>query len=100
MEVEAEMAKLGKFQEYLGKDDKIVFHDLLDQCKIYSSFASGMTYSIKEVPLLVSILFGQHKRIMELEKKLETLESSTMKNPANGLGGDSRDHFRKERTLS
>ena len=74
MEVDAEIAKLGKFQEYLGKEDKIVFQDLLDQCKLYSSFASGMTHSIREVPLLVSIMFGQHKRIVELEKKLASLE--------------------------
>jgi len=79
MEVETEIAKLGKFQEFLGKEDKIVFHDLLDQCKLYSPFASGMTHSIKEVPLLVSIMFGQHKRIVELEKKLESLDPATKK---------------------
>lgn len=100
MEVEAEMAKLGKFQEYLGKEDKMVFHDLLDQCKIYSSFASGMTYSIKEVPLLVSIMFGQHKRIIELEKKLGALESATKKNPANGTSSNNRDLHQKERPLA
>jgi len=77
MEVEREIAKLGKFQEYLGKEDRIVFHDLLDQCKLYSSFASGMTHSIREVPLLVSIMFGQHKRIVELEKKLASLAPAT-----------------------
>ena len=100
MEIEAEMAKLGKFKEYLGKEDKAVFQDLLDQCKIYSSFASGMTYSIKEVPLLISIMFGQHKRIIELEKKLRELESTVRKNPINGTGENSLDHFRKERTLT
>ena len=81
MEVEAEIAKLGKFQEYLGKEDRIVFHDFLDQCKLYSSFASGMTHSIKEVPLLLSIMFGQHKRIVELEKKLASLEHATETSP-------------------
>ena len=99
MEVDALIAKLGKFQEYLGKEDKMVFHDLLDQCKIYSSFASGMTYSIKEVPLLVSILFGQHKRIVELEKKLGKMENATKKSAADETGENNGNLVGKDQTL-
>ena len=80
MIVEAEMAKLKKFQDFLSSDDKTVFLDLLNQCKIYASYASTMTYPMKEVPLLISMLFGQHKRIFELEKKLLVLEKTTKKN--------------------
>lgn len=76
MIVEAEMTKLKKFQDFLGSDDKIVFLDLLNQCKIYASYSSTMTYPMKEVPLLISMLFGQHKRIFELEKKLLMLEKA------------------------
>src|SRR5712691_3710255 len=80
MVVEAEIAKLRKFQEFLRTDDKLVFQDLLNQCKLYAPYASTMVSTIKEVPLFISMLFGQHKRIIELEKKilmLETLEKRT-----------------------
>jgi len=75
MVVEAEIAKLRKFQEFLRTDDKMVFQDLLNQCKLYSPYASTMTSTIKEVPLFISMLFGQHKRIIELEKKILMLET-------------------------
>lgn len=73
--VQAEIAKLKKFQDCLSAEDKMVFHDLLEQCKLYAPYASAMASPNREVPLLISILFGQHKRIMELEKKVVTFET-------------------------
>src|SRR5216117_2295434 len=75
MVVEAETAKLKKFQDFLRVEDKLVFHDLLGQCKLYAPYASTMASPVKEVPLLISMLFGQHKKIIELEKKVLTLET-------------------------
>ena len=73
--VEAEIAKLKKFQEFLRTEDKLVFHDLLDQSKLYAPYASTLASPVKEVPLLISIQFGQHKKIVELEKKVLILET-------------------------
>ncbi len=75
MVVEAETAKLKKFQDFLRVEDKLIFHDLLCQCKLYAPYASTMASPVKEVPLLISMLFGQHKKIIELEKKVLTLET-------------------------
>ncbi len=75
MVVEAETAKLKKFQDFLRVEDKLVFHDLLGQCKLYAPYASTMASPVKEVPLLISMMFGQHKKIIELEKKVLTLET-------------------------
>ncbi len=75
MVVEAETAKLKKFQDFLRVEDKLAFHDLLGQCKLYAPYASTMASPVKEVPLLISMLFGQHKKIIELEKKVLTLET-------------------------
>ncbi len=77
--VEAEIAKLRKFQEFLRTEDKLVFQDLLNQCKLYAPYASTMVSTIKEVPLLFSMLFGQHKKIIELEKKILMLETLATK---------------------
>ena len=79
MVVEAEIAKLRKFQEFLRTDEKLVFQDLVNQCKLYAPYASSMISTIKEVPLLFSMLFGQHKRIIELEKKILMLETLATK---------------------
>jgi hypothetical protein len=79
MVVEAEIAKLRKFQEFLRTEDKLVFQDLLNQCKLYAPYASTMVSTIKEVPLLFSMLFGQHKKIIELEKKILMLETLATK---------------------
>ena len=79
MVVEAEIAKLRKFQEFLRTDEKLVFQDLVNQCKLYAPYASSMVSTIKEVPLLFSMLFGQHKRIIELEKKILMLETLATK---------------------
>jgi hypothetical protein len=79
MVVEAEIAKLRKFQEFLRTEDKLVFQDLLNQCKLYAPYASTMASTIKEVPLFISMLFGQHKRIIELEKKILMLETLATK---------------------
>ena len=73
--MEAETAKLKKFQDFLRVEDKLVFHDLLGQCKLYAPYASTMASPVKEVPLLISMMFGQHKKIIELEKKVITLET-------------------------
>ena len=85
MVVEAEIAKLRKFQEFLRTDDKLVFQDLLNQCKLYAPYASTMVSTIKEVPLFFSMLFGQHKKIIELEKKILMLETLATKNETIGF---------------
>ena len=79
MVVEAEIANLRKFQEFLRTEDKLVFQDLVNQCKLYAPYASAMASTIKEVPLFISMLFGQHKRIIELEKKILLLETLATK---------------------
>jgi hypothetical protein len=85
MVVEAEIVKLKKFQEFLRTDDKLVFQDLLNQCKLYAPYASTMVSTIKEVPLFFSMLFGQHKKIIELEKKILMLETLATKTETTDL---------------
>lgn len=84
MVVEAEIAKLKKFQDFLRVEDKLVFHDLLDQCKLYAPYASTMTSPVKEVPFFLSMLFGQHKKIIELEKKILMLETVIRRSQPTG----------------
>ena len=70
MVAEAEVEKMKKFRDSLRLDDKIILEDLLNQCKLYASAASSLASPIKEMPLIMSILFAHHKKLVELEKRL------------------------------
>lgn len=91
MVVQAETAKLEKFRDFLPVDDKLVFHDLLLECRLYAPYASVMASPVKELPLLISMLFGQHKRILELEKQIVSLETTIKKTQRISLGPDVED---------
>jgi hypothetical protein len=77
MVVEAEVEKLKKFQDSLRLEDKNIFEDLLNQCKLYASAASALASPIKEMPLIISILFAHHKKLTELEKLIAAKEENT-----------------------
>ena len=87
---EAEISKLKKFQDFLPIEDRLVFHDLLEQCKLYAPYASAMASPIRELPLLISMLFGQHKKIIELEKKVVTIETAQKKIRPTEIGSASQ----------
>ena len=74
--VEMELEKLKRFRQFLRSEEKEIFDDLLDQGRLYASFAGTMASPVKEIPLLISILFGQHKRLVELEKRINQIGSS------------------------
>lgn len=78
MIVEVEIERLKKFRDSLRSDDKLIFDDLLRQCKIYASAASSLASPVKEVPLIMSILFAHHKKLIELERHLDENYSKTM----------------------
>lgn len=70
MVVEAEVEGLKRFRDSLRLEDKAIFEDLLNQCKVYASAASALASPVKEVPLIISMLFSHHKKLAELEKRL------------------------------
>jgi hypothetical protein len=70
MVVEVELEKLRRYRAFLRMEDRAVYDDLLDQCLLYASFAGCMASPVKEIPLIISMLFGQHKRLVELEKRI------------------------------
>jgi len=70
MVVQAELGRYKKFRNALSSEDKAIFEDMLNQCKLYASAASTLASPLKEVPLIISMLFAQQKKIVELEKTL------------------------------
>jgi hypothetical protein len=66
-----EVEKLKHFQEVLSQEDKARFEHMLVQCKLLISATSGMASPIRQLPLIISMLFAHHKKLTELEKRLE-----------------------------
>ena len=79
--VNDELERIGRFKDFLRIEDKEIFDDLLRQCKHYAPYASTMASVVKEVPLMFSMLFGQHKMIWELEKRLAKIEANQTQQP-------------------
>jgi len=69
--VEQEIEKMSKFKQFLRTEDQAVFEDLLNQCKLYASAAGVLASSVKEFPLLLSMLFAHHKKLTELERRMK-----------------------------
>jgi hypothetical protein len=68
--VEQEITTMSRFKQFLGPEDRAVFDDLLSQCKLYAAEAGMIASPVKEVPLLLSMIFAQHKKLIELEERL------------------------------
>jgi hypothetical protein len=68
--IRAEMERLKKFRRVLRKEDQEIFDRLFDfaqmqvQTGVYASFSEPM------VPILLSILLEQEKRLLALESRL------------------------------
>jgi hypothetical protein len=69
--VDEELTKVARFGSFLRGEEHALFDDLLAQCRLYASAAGVVPSSIKEVPLLLSMIFAQHKRLVELEKRVK-----------------------------
>jgi hypothetical protein len=73
--VEQKIAELSRFKQFLRPEDRAVFDDLITQCKLYAAEIEVFASPVKEMSLLFSMIFAQHKRLIELEKRLnETLK--------------------------
>jgi len=71
--VDQKIAELSRFKQFLRGEDRAVFDDLLTQCKLYAAEAGVLASPAKEVPLLLSMIFVHHKKLMELEKRVNEI---------------------------
>ena len=68
--IDQKLAELSRFKQFLRGEDRAVFDDLLTQGKLYGAEAGVLASPVKEVPLLLSMIFAHHKKLAELEKRL------------------------------
>lgn len=79
--VEAEVQKLRRFGNVLRRQDKEIFEDMLDQCKLYASAAGSIASPVKEFPLVISMLFAHHKKLNELEALIKERQAPEAQSP-------------------
>jgi len=72
--VEQKIAELTRFRQFLRPEERAVFDDLLNQCKLYA-VGEVFTSPVKEMSLLFWMIFAQHKKLMELEEENQNLNS-------------------------
>lgn len=67
---ERKIAELSRFKQFLGPEDRAAFDDLLTQCKLYAEAGEVFTPPVKEMSLLFWMIFAQHRKLIELEERL------------------------------
>lgn len=68
--VDQKVAESSRFKQFLRGEDRAVFDDLLEQCKLYAAEAGTLASPVREVPLLLSMVFAHHKKLTELEERI------------------------------
>ena len=68
--VEQKTAQLSRFKQFLRGEDRLIFDDLITQCRLYATRAEVFASPVKEMSLLFSMIFAQHKKLTELEKRI------------------------------
>jgi hypothetical protein len=69
--VEQILAELSRFKQLLRPDERVALDDLLAQCKLHAAGGRVFTSPVDEMSLLFWMIFAQHKRLAELEKRLK-----------------------------
>jgi hypothetical protein len=74
MALEGEIKRWSGFAFALRKPDREAFDELMDMCRTYASESSCATNPIVFEPMVMSILLFQQKRLMQLEREMETIK--------------------------
>jgi len=73
--VEQKIVELSRFKQFLRPEDRAVFDDFATQCRLFAAGGEVFASPVKEMSLLFWMIFAQHKKLTELEKRLnETLK--------------------------
>jgi hypothetical protein len=68
--IEQMLAELSRFKQLLRPEERAALDDLLTQCKHYAAAGEVFTSPAREMSLLFWMIFAQHKKLRELEKRL------------------------------
>ena len=69
--VDQEVAVMSRFKQFLRAEDRAIFDDLITQCGIYAAEREVFASPVREMSLLFWMIFAQHKKLVEVEKRLD-----------------------------
>ena len=75
--LEHEIQRWNGFARALRKEEREAFNQLMDICKNYASAASCATRPVLFEAMTMTMLLDQQKKINQLQKKLQTTETTT-----------------------
>jgi len=76
--VEQEIAVMSRFKQFLRPEDRAVFDDLVTQCKVYAAGGEVFTSPERKMSLRFWMIFAQHRKLAELEKRLNETPRSLL----------------------
>jgi hypothetical protein len=59
-----------RFKRFLSLEDEAIFDDLLTQCRRHTAAGEVFRSPAREMSLSFWMVFAQHKKLAELEKRL------------------------------
>jgi hypothetical protein len=62
-----------RFRDALRADERIIFEDLMDECRRRASAAGAAALPTKTEGMFLSVLFAHHKNLKELCDKIDQI---------------------------
>jgi hypothetical protein len=91
MALEGAIGRWSGFAKVLRRSDREAFDELMDMSRSFASAGSNATNPILFEPFVLSIMLGQQKRILDLEKKLNINgQPSIIREPEQGQENSTR----------
>lgn len=67
------MKRWERFRDALRADERIIFEDLMDECRRRASAAGAAALPTKTEGMFLSVLFAHHKNLKELCDKIDQI---------------------------
>jgi hypothetical protein len=74
----AEQESLGRFRRALRREDQLALDDLLASARHHLAAAAYASHLLPFETLLLAMLVEEHKRVLDLQRKLEALIANTL----------------------
>ena len=72
--IEGEIKEWERFRKALRVEDQKAFDEMMNACRVYASAGSMATRPFLLEAMLMSILLGQQKALLEIRKELEAIK--------------------------
>jgi len=84
--LEEELKRWERFRDALRIDERAIFQDMMDECRRNASAAGAACFPVKTEGIFLSILFAHHKSLMELQSKVDRINTPLGQSPRKAEG--------------